>query len=136
MRRITILLADDHTMISAALGNSWSLNTKVVGRVEHGHALIKTAMDLKPDLVLVDVGMPLLNGLDAGRELKKLMPQVKLIFLTVNPDPAVASEALRIGASGYLLKNSQEEELLEAVRNATRGLHTSRHKSRKRWKRA
>lgn len=108
----------------------------MVGRVEHNHALIKTAMDLKPDLVLVDVGMPLLNGLDAGRELKKLMPQVKLIFLTVNPDPAVASEALRIGASAYLLKNSQEEELLEAVRNATRGLHTSRHKSRKQWKRA
>jgi DNA-binding NarL/FixJ family response regulator len=76
---------------------------------------------LKPDLVLVDVGMPLLNGLDAGRELKKLLPRVKIIFLTMNPDTDVASEALRIGASGYLLKNSKGEELLQAIHNAVRG---------------
>jgi DNA-binding NarL/FixJ family response regulator len=61
--------------------------------------------------VLVDVGMPLLNGLDAGRELKKLMPRIKIIFLTMNPDPDVASEALGIEASGYLLKNSRGEDL-------------------------
>jgi DNA-binding NarL/FixJ family response regulator len=78
-------------------------------------------VELKPDLVLVDVGMPLLNGLDAGRELKKLMPRIKLIFLTMNPDAEVASEALRIGASGYLLKNSRSEELLQAVRDVMRG---------------
>jgi DNA-binding NarL/FixJ family response regulator len=94
---------------------------EVVGCVGDGRALVKAVQDLKPDLVLVDVGMPLLNGLDAGREVKKLAPRVKLIFLTMNPDPEVASEALRIGASGYLLKNSPGEELLQAVHNAVRG---------------
>ena len=74
-----------------------------------------------PDLVLLDVGMPLLNGLDAGRELKKLMPRVKLIYLTMNLDAEVASEAFRLGASGYLLKNSPGEELLQAVHNVMRG---------------
>jgi DNA-binding NarL/FixJ family response regulator len=122
MRRITILLADDHTMISAALRKLLEPEYEVIGRVEDGRALIKVAVDLKPDLVLVDVGMPLLNGLDAGRELKKLMPRVKLIFLTMNPDPELASEALRIGALGYLLKSSQGEELLLAVHNAVRGM--------------
>lgn len=122
MRRITILLADDHTMISAALRKLLEPEYEVIGRVEDGRALIRVAVDLKPDLVLVDVGMPLLNGLDAGRELKKLMPRVKLIFLTMNPDPELASEALRIGALGYLLKSSQGEELLLAVHNAVRGM--------------
>jgi DNA-binding NarL/FixJ family response regulator len=118
MRRITILLADDHTTICAALQKLLEPEFEVIGSVADGHALIKTAMDMKPDLVLVDVGMPLLNGLEAGRQLKKLLPHVKLIFLTMNTDSDVASEALRIGASGYMLKNSPKEELLEAVYNA------------------
>src|SRR6201999_3522299 len=86
----------------------------VVGSVGDGRELLRVAADTRPDLVLVDVGMPLLNGLDAARALKRLMPSVKLIFLTMNSDPEVASEALRIGASGYLLKNSQGDELLLA----------------------
>jgi DNA-binding NarL/FixJ family response regulator len=90
--------------------------------VGDGRALLKAASGLKPDIVLVDIGMPLLNGLDAGRELKKLLPGVKLIYLTMNPDPDVASEAFRIGASGYLLKNSPEEELLRAVHDVVRGI--------------
>jgi DNA-binding NarL/FixJ family response regulator len=107
MKRTSILLADDHSMICAALQKLLEPEYEVIGCVGDGRALVKTALDLKPDLVLVDVGMPLLNGLDAGRELKKLMPRIKIIFLTMNPDPDVASEALRIGASGFLLKNSQ-----------------------------
>jgi DNA-binding NarL/FixJ family response regulator len=122
MRRIRILLADDHTMISAGFQKLLEPQYEVVGSVADGRALLKAAAELKPDLVLLDVGMPLLNGLDAARELKKLMPGVKLIFLTMNPDPDVASEAFRIGASGYLLKNSQSEELLQAVHNAVRGI--------------
>jgi DNA-binding NarL/FixJ family response regulator len=121
MRRTTILLADDHTMICAGLKTMLEPEYEVIGSVGDGRALVKTAVELKPDLVLVDVGMPLLNGLDAGRELKKLVPRVKLIFLTMNADAEVASEALRIGASGYLLKNSRSEELLQAVRDAVRG---------------
>jgi len=121
MRRTTILLADDHTMISAGLRKLLEPEYEVVGCVEDGRALVKNALDLKPDVVLVDIGMPLLNGLDAGRELKKLMPRIKLIFLTMNPDPDIASEAFRIGASGYLLKHSKEEELLKAIHVALRG---------------
>lgn len=121
MRRTTILLADDHTMIRDGLRKLLEPEYEVIGCVGDGRALVKAVQDLKPDLALVDVGMPLLNGLDAGREVKKLAPRVKLIFLTMNPDPELASEALRIGASGYLLKNSPGEELLQAVHNAVRG---------------
>ena len=122
MRRTRILLADDHTMICAGFQRLLEPEFEVVGSVRDGRALLQAAVDLKPDVVLVDVGMPLLNGLDAGRELKHLMPNVKIIFLTMNPDPDVASEALRIGASGYLLKTSQEDELLRAVQSAVRGI--------------
>lgn len=122
MRKTRILLADDHTMICAAFRKLLEPEYEVVGMVRDGRGLLRAAGDLKPDVVLVDIGMPLLNGLDAGRELKKLMPGIKLIFLTMNPDPDVASEALRIGASGYLLKNSQEDELLQAIRNAIKGI--------------
>lgn len=122
MRKTRILLADDHTMICAAFRKLLEPEYEVVGSVGDGRALLNAALDLKPDVVLVDVGMPLLNGLDAGRELKKAMPSVKIVFLTMNPDPDVASEALRIGASGYLLKTSQGDELLDAIRNATKGI--------------
>lgn len=122
MRRTSILLADDHTMFCAAVQKLLEPEYEVIGCVGDGRSLVKTALDLKPDLVLVDVGMPLLNGLDAGRELKKLLPKTKIIFLTMNPDPIVANEALRLGASGYLLKNSEAEELLQAVHNAVRGI--------------
>lgn len=122
MRRTRILLADDHTMICAGFKKLLEPEFEVVGSVGDGRALLKAVADLNPDLALVDVGMPLLNGLDAARELKKSHPGLKLIFLTMNPDPEVASEALRIGASGYLLKNSQGDELLQAVRNSLRGI--------------
>ena len=122
MRRIRILLADDHAMICAGFQKLLEPEFEVVGTVGDGRALLKAAGELKPDLVLVDIGMPLLNGLDAARKLKKLMPRVKLIFLTMNPDSDLASEAFRIGASGYLLKNSPGDELLKAVRDVVRGM--------------
>ena len=122
MRRTRILLADDHAMICAGFQKLLEPQYEVVGSVGDGRSLLKAALDLKPDLVLVDVAMPLLNGLDAGRELKKLMPGIKLVFLTMNPDPDIASEAFRIGASGYLLKNSPGEELLHAVHDVVRGI--------------
>jgi len=122
MRKTRVLLADDHTMICAAFRKLLEPEYEVVGSVGDGRALLKAAVDLKPDVVLVDVGMPLLNGLDAGRELKKSMPGVKIVFLTMNPDPDVASEAFRIGASGYLLKTSQGDELLLAIRKAIKGI--------------
>lgn len=120
MKRTTILLADDHTIMCLGLKKLLEPSYEVIACVGDGHSLVKTALALRPDVVLTDVTMPLLNGLDAGRELKKLMPQVKLIFLTMNSDIELACEALRIGALGYLLKESAEEELLLAVHNALR----------------
>jgi DNA-binding NarL/FixJ family response regulator len=122
MKRTRILLADDHTMVSAGLRKLLEPEYEVIGSVEDGRTLLKVATELRPDLVVVDVGMPFLNGLDAARELKKLAPGIKIIFVTMNPDPDIANEALRIGVLGYLLKTSKEEELLLAVRNALKGI--------------
>ncbi len=122
MSRIRILLADDHTMIRAGFQKLLEPHYEVVGSVEDGLALLKAAGELSPDIVLLDVGMPLLNGLDAAIELKKKMPQVKIIFLTMNPDADIAREALRAGASAYLLKNSHPSELLQAVQDVVKGV--------------
>src|SRR3954465_9115610 len=107
MGRVRILVADDHTMICAGFQKLLEPQYQVVGCVGDGRALLKTAVELKPDVVLVDIGMPLLNGLDAGKELKRIRPEIKLIFLTMNHDSEIAAEALRIDSSAYLLKNSQ-----------------------------
>src|SRR5271167_4153848 len=122
MKRIRILLADDHTMICAGFQKLLEPHYEVVGSVADGRALLKVAPELKPDVVLLDVAMPLLNGLDAARELRKKMPHVKLIFLTMNPDSDIAGEAFRIGASAYVLKTSKAAELLQAVGDVVRGI--------------
>jgi DNA-binding NarL/FixJ family response regulator len=122
MGRTRILLADDHTIVCAGLAKLLEPQYEVIGIVEDGRALLKAAGELKPDVVLLDIGMPLLNGLDAARELKKRMPQVKLIFLTMESDCYIAAEALRAGAAAYLLKTSAADELLQAVRDAMRGV--------------
>jgi DNA-binding NarL/FixJ family response regulator len=122
MKRTRVLLADDHTMICAGFQRLLEPEYEVVGCVGDGRALLKAAGELKPDVVLLDIAMPLLNGLDAARALKKMMPHLKLIFLTMNADSDVASEAFRAGASAYLLKNSQPSELLRAVHSVTRGI--------------
>jgi len=120
MRRPTILLADDYPLIFEAVQGLLEPEFQVIGRAGDGLAMLRMAADLKPDVVLIDVGMPVLNGLAAGRELKKLMPQVKLIFLSMNPDPDIQNEAMRIGASGYILKTVMSEKLLGLVQNAMR----------------
>ena len=122
MGRTRILLADDHTMICAGLAKLLEPHYEVVGSVEDGHALLKAADQLKPDVVVLDIGMPLLNGLDAARELKKRMPHIKLIFLTMEADSYIAAEAFRAGAAAYLLKTSRPAELLQAVHDAVRGV--------------
>jgi len=122
MKRLRILLADDHTMVSAGFRKLLEPDYEVVGAVEDGRALLKAAAELKPDVVILDVGMPLLNGLNAGRRLKAMMPAVKLIYLTMNSDLDFAKEALEIGASAYLLKNSLPSELLQAVHDVLKGV--------------
>jgi DNA-binding NarL/FixJ family response regulator len=120
MKRTRILLADDHTMFCDTLSKSLLPDYEVVS-VGDGRALLRIAADFQPDVVIVDIGMPVLNGLDAGRELRKMLPRAKLVFLTMNTDPYIAREALNIGASGYLLKSSPYTELLEAVHGVVRG---------------
>jgi DNA-binding NarL/FixJ family response regulator len=122
MGRTRILLADDHTMICAGLAKLLEPYYDIVGSVEDGHALLKAANEFKPDVVLLDIGMPLLNGLDAARELRKRMPYIKLVFLTMESDSYIAAEAFRAGASAYLLKTSRPAELLQAVHDAVRGV--------------
>jgi DNA-binding NarL/FixJ family response regulator len=121
MNRPRILIADDHTLICEALRKMIEPEYQVVGSVGDGRSLLETAPLLRPDVVLLDVAMPLLNGIDAGRQLKRIMPRTKLIYLTMNADRDVAVEAFRIGASGYLLKSSAGPELLKAIRETLRG---------------
>jgi DNA-binding NarL/FixJ family response regulator len=109
-------------MICAGVAKLLEPHYEVVGCVEDGVALLKAADALKPDIVLLDIGMPFLNGLDAARELKKRMPHVKVIFLTMESDSYIAAEAFRAGALGYLLKTSLPAELLQAVHDAVRGV--------------
>ena len=121
MKLPRVILADDHTLVAEALRQLIAPYFDVVATVADGHALVDQAISLKPDAVVVDVAMPLLNGLEAGRQLKGKIPGLKLIFLTMNEDPELAVEAMRVGASGYVLKKSAGSELLQAIRAALRG---------------
>ena len=121
MSRARILLADDHILIAEALEHLLSAEFDVVGTVSDGRALLQAARELAPDVVVVDIGMPLLNGLDAGEQLKTQHPAVRVIYLTQNRDPRLAVEAFRRKASGYLLKDSAASELTTAIREALRG---------------
>jgi DNA-binding NarL/FixJ family response regulator len=115
------MLADDHTILLEAFRKLLEPQFEVVGTVSDGRALLDAAPALKPDVVLVDVGMPLMNGLEAGLRLKELMPAAKIIFLTMNEDPELAVKAMRSGASGYLLKSSAASELIRAIQLSLKG---------------
>jgi DNA-binding NarL/FixJ family response regulator len=116
-----ILVADDHTLVAEAFKRLLEPEFEVVGTVGDGRTLLRTAAELKPDVALVDLNMPLLNGLDAGEQLKQSVPKIKLIVLTMNEDPEIAAETMDKWASGYVLKKSAGSELLKAVRDVLRG---------------
>jgi DNA-binding NarL/FixJ family response regulator len=116
-----VMLADDHRLLVEAFRKLLDPHYDVVGTVSDGCALVKSALLLKPDVVVIDIAMPLLNGLEAGRQLKRMMPSIKLVFLTMNHDSDLAAEAMRMGASGYLLKNSAASELFQAIEEALKG---------------
>ena len=116
-----VILADDHTLMLDALRKLLEPEFEVVGMFGDGCSLVDDAPALKPDVIVLDVGMPKMNGLNAGRRLKKAIPGVKLIYLTMNQDPEIAAEAFRLGANGYLLKSSSGTELVEALRKVARG---------------
>ena len=118
---IRVLLADDHTLVLEGFRRIVEQRCEVVGAVEDGRALLEAAVRLRPDLILLDISMPLLNGVDAGRQIKKLLPDVKLIFVTMHADPAYVSEAFKAGASAYLLKRSAARELDQAIEAVLKG---------------
>jgi len=108
-------------MMAEALRHLLQVDFDVVGTVSDGRALLKAAAELRPDLVVVDIAMPLLNGLDAWDQLKTQQPGMKVIFLTQHREPQYAAEAFRRNASGYLLKDSAASELTTAIREALKG---------------
>lgn len=116
-----IFLADDHTMLVDAFRRLLEHEFEIVGTASNGPELLETAPNLQPDLVVVDLGLPLLSGMEAGRQLKKILPQTKILVVTVNEDPAVANEVLREWASGYLLKKCTGSELAHALRELLMG---------------
>lgn len=119
--RSRILIADDHNLVAELCKQLLETEFDVVGVVSNGRALLHAVSELKPDLIVVDIGMPILNGLDAGRQVKQLQPAIKLVFLTMNSDSEVAAEAFARGASGYLLKTCAAAEMVLAVREVLRG---------------
>jgi DNA-binding NarL/FixJ family response regulator len=121
MRRTRVLLADDHQMIADALKSVLEPQFEVVGTVTDGRLLIEAAEKLQPDVIVLDVAMPQMNGLDAARKLKRDMPRVKLIFLTMNEDPYLVGEAFQAGASAFLLKHEAALELTEAIKQVLQG---------------
>jgi DNA-binding NarL/FixJ family response regulator len=115
------MLADDHTILVEAFRQLLEPHCEIVGTVSDGRALLETAKEINPDVIVVDIGMPLMNGLEAGLRLKEQMPAVKLIFLTMNEDATLAVEAMRSGASGFLLKSCAATELIRAIQMAMKG---------------
>ena len=116
-----ILIADDHRLLAEACKSLLEPEFQVVGIVTDGRSLLKAAAAMRPDVIILDIAMPHLNGLDAGDQINRDMPRTALIYLTMSTEPNMAAEAFRRGASGYVLKQSASDELLIAVRRAVQG---------------
>lgn len=115
-----ILIGDDHVLVAEAFKKLLDTDYEVVGTVGDGRSLVRVAAELRPDLIIIDVAMPILNGLDAGQQIRELLPSVKLVYVTMNSDADVAAEAFRRGASAYLVKTCAASELVIAVREVLR----------------
>jgi len=121
MGKARVLVADDHTLVAHAFKNLLEPNYEVVGTVSDGRALLRVAHETKPDIVILDLGMPLLNGADAGQELKRVMPHIKILVVTMNEDYELAAYALKHWAAGFLLKKSAGSELAKAIHEILAG---------------
>jgi DNA-binding NarL/FixJ family response regulator len=119
--RTRVLLADDHTLVAEGLGSLLREEFDLVGQASDGRALLRLAAALKPDVVVTDITMPLLNGVDAVRELRRATPETRVVVVTMHADPRLAAEAVRAGAMGYVLKHSAGQELIHAVREVSCG---------------
>jgi len=120
-RRARVLLADDHRMVSEGLKGLLNEDFDLVGTVEDGREMIDAVRKLRPDVIVADISMPKLNGIEALEELKRLDPGVKMVFLTMHQELAYARRALDAGAMGYVLKHSAPAELVMAVKAALDG---------------
>jgi DNA-binding NarL/FixJ family response regulator len=121
MKKPTVLLADDHVVFAEGLRKILEPEFEVVDSVRDGRTMVSEVLRLKPDVILADIAMPLLNGIDAARQIRKTEPRAKIIFLTMHSDPIYAAEALDAGASGYLVKQSAAREVVTAIRTVLRG---------------
>jgi DNA-binding NarL/FixJ family response regulator len=121
MKRTRVLLADDHPLTLEGLRAFLEPHMESVGTVTDGRALVDEAMRLKPELIILDITMPLLNGIDAAVQIRKNLPAVKLVFVTMHANPAYLEAALNAGAMGYVLKSAAREELLDAIQSVMRG---------------
>ena len=121
MKRPRVLLADDHKIVTEGLKGLLEPEFELVGTVEDGRALLAAAEKLRPDVIVADISMPLLNGIDSVRQIKKAHGEIKVVFLTMHPDVTYAVSAFEAGASGYVLKHSAPTELVTAIRSALNG---------------
>src|SRR6188474_703026 len=121
MPKPRVVLADDHTLLLEAFEKLLSSECDIVARVADGRALVEAVREHRPDMAVLDVAMPLLNGLDAARQIRQIDRSIRLVFVTMNEDPDLAAEAFRAGASGYLLKGSDPSELITAIREVMQG---------------
>jgi DNA-binding NarL/FixJ family response regulator len=120
MKRTRVILADDHPLILQGLRSLLEADCEVVGVVADGRSLVETASRLHPEVIVLDISLPLLNGIDAARQIKKELPETKIVFLTMHANPAYLKEALAAGANGFVLKTSAGEELPGAIQDALR----------------
>lgn len=121
MKRIRLLIADDHVMFAQGLESLLHDEFELLGTAGNGEELVEATLRLQPDVILVDISMPVLNGFDAVRHIKEAGNEARIIFLTMHDDATLVSEAFRCGASGYILKHSAGEELVNAIREVANG---------------
>jgi DNA-binding NarL/FixJ family response regulator len=121
MTKPLLLIADDHKIFAEGLKRLLNADFDIAGVVEDGRELVAAAEKLRPDLIVADISMPMLNGIEAVRQIKKVHSEIKVVFLTMHPDVAYAVSAFKAGASGYVLKNSAPDELITAIREGLKG---------------
>jgi DNA-binding NarL/FixJ family response regulator len=121
MKRARILVADDHSLVLEGIRRLLENHYDVVGSADNGKTLVKEAIRLQPELVVLDISMPILNGVDAGREIRKVLPRTKLVFLSMHSNAVYVRKAIEVGASAYVLKSGASEELLKAIEMTKRG---------------
>ncbi|MBI5578884.1 MAG: response regulator transcription factor [Deltaproteobacteria bacterium] len=121
MTKPRLLIADDHKIFTEGLKRLLNADFDIAGVVEDGRELVAAAEKLRPDLIVADISMPMLNGIEAVRQIKKVHPETKVVFLTMHPDVAYAVSAFKEGAAGYVLKNSAPDELITAIREGLKG---------------